>query len=407
MTKLSRRTARTRDERPPRACRSSRSRQVRILGGLAVTFGVFIAAPVHSRAQAPPASWRLREIEHATVRDDAVGGIVVGAHGTSDGRMIVVLRRGASVREYSARGVFIAERARQGRGPGELVDASWSTVQRDTLWVYDPALRRLSWYSVHEWSRFGSFALHDLSHGQSRVLGRLISGDVIIASEDSDDAPPRDGLRTRLERVQIIRPGGVATPVDTVQSIVTTLVYRLGHRPGAPYVSALHPLTANVYMCAAGARIARMSADTTTVRLFGPDGKVAGVATLAIERRALDSRALSAAVRTARSRAEPTDTLIIGLRYDSRFWPRMAPMSSGLRCANSGDVWVHLFSEDFLADSRFLVVQRDGMPQARVTLPAQLVLRDVLDDRVLATTTSVRDGLVLRAFSIEKGEPKR
>lgn len=338
-------------------------------------------------------------------RDDEVQGIVVGAHLASSNRIVIVTRRPAEVREYDRAGTLLGVRSQPGGGPGGLNDASWSQLTNDTLWVYDPAQRRLSWYSVTPWGARGSLPLEQPDDprfaGRIRVIGRLAGGHIVVRSSATDEPPRIDGLWRRTEYLAVRGPGPTPRWVALAKELSSTDVIRVPPRSPSLPATAVHTLSRNSFVCVLGSSIVVARNDLSTADLLGPDGAVVAQLSLQVPSSVLDATTLQeSARRLIRDSESSADTLILSMRYDRRFIPEVAPYFTEAACDATGRAWFRVFSNDLLAPSDFLVVAFIRGNARVLRLPRGFRFRDSDGATVLGATISRTAGLEVELYSI-------
>lgn len=125
--------------------------------GIIVVAGACAAdAPLPTPGVAVTAAWTLSpepvlEIGGDEGPPELVFTTIASAFALPDGRIVVANRSApAEVRVFSPEGAYQQTLGGDGERPGEFREITWArtTVDPDTLVVYDPRLQRVSWFSV-------------------------------------------------------------------------------------------------------------------------------------------------------------------------------------------------------------------------------------------------------------------
>lgn len=332
-----------------------------------------------------------------TISDHDAKGRIVGAHRARDGRVVVVTRRPAEVREYSSGGSLIAVRSSVGGGPAELRDVSWSALMADTLWTYDPSQRRVSWMRVDDWSQRGSRSI-GVSASRLRIAGRLSSGELLVLLDRRTEPHDRPGLIEKVEDVALLSLGAAPAWRHINLSVSSTDLVSLGTADRLGTVIS-HPLSHTAFVCSAGRLTAIASSDSSAIRLLSVEPEGHSRLPLEVRPRELDRHALDESLRSIAASTESAgDLATLRLRYDRRFFPRQAPFISGLLCGSSGEVWVRPFTEDLTApDSVFLAVPATRT-SPRVGAPNGGRIAEIGDGFVVTTLNLRSGGVSVQVF---------
>jgi hypothetical protein len=164
----------------------------------AFVLAAWICAPRSSAAQ----SWRLSPAPVLTISADADSNAeftgIAGLARLASGEIIVVQGSPAELRLFSSTGKFVRRLARNGSGPGEMLNPWWFGHTGDSLFISDVALSRITVWDVPRGVVSTIVSAPRGAPSRMIVSGRLARGPWLVVSlprlfsEQHADGPFRD-----------------------------------------------------------------------------------------------------------------------------------------------------------------------------------------------------------------------
>jgi hypothetical protein len=173
--------------------------------------------------------------------DDGVDiGRTTGLVVTPEGRVVAVQMIDAVLRVYSERDGFERQVGRKGGGPGEFERPIAAGMLADTLWVYDSALRRVTYFS-QTFRPIRTASVSDLvaaalgresrGAGEGAVIGILRGGAVLVQRPVAPLSAPSAWPADATAELVHLRAAGPALVVDTLRLVSgMTLGYGQGRQ---------------------------------------------------------------------------------------------------------------------------------------------------------------------------------
>lgn len=329
--------------------------------------------------------------------DPYVFGYVAGAARLSDGRIVVADGRALVLRYFDARGRFIREAGRRGDGPGEFSAIRWmGECGGDSIFVYDPELRRLSVFAPGGgYAR--SFTANTPVEGRGPVELACSRGGPLVVSTRSNAAARRP-----------VGPHRLTAPV-AVLSREGEIVRDLGDFPGPDRYrhrgsDAPLPLGKHLSVAIAGDRVFVGTADRHEVGVFSVDGVQRALyrwtagdlrLTAADHRRYVDHQ-LSLVANPAQRRS-------LAAWYRDLDFPAQLPAYASFRTDPQGNLWVAGYLRPGARQSPWTVLAPDGRYLGTVNMPRRFKVFQVGPDFVLGRWQDSLDVQYVRKYPLTKG----
>ena len=308
---------------------------------------------------------------------------VVGAFLVANGRIAVAENASSEVRVFERDGRWTRSVGRKGSGPAEFQFLLHAFRAGDTLFTFDPMLKRVTVVLTDGDPRVADGLTLNARGGRSfSVRGRTADGRWLAHYDDMPgwDAPP--GVTRSRGGVGLVEADGEGS------------VRWLAELPGM--AAFVHNPTGNIRQ----ARVGPIAftpyiyvAGSGPYAWFGESGSAALVrydirsntrrsVRLPIETRA-PTRELIAASRADDDAMDPQGNQGFRNAKFGEFLPRALPFFEGLIPLGDGGIWVQAYAGARPLDARYVVLDSDGQPVAWVVVPPRFRVTDVRGTRVI------------------------
>jgi hypothetical protein len=316
------------------------------------------------------------------------------------GGEIAVLDAGSGeVRFFDREGAFLRSFGREGDGPGEFQFIRFAGLARDSIWIYDSRLNRLTFVDLAT-SGFRSAPV------EARALnlgapGALADGSLLLTADVMLGATP-DDLESGMGRSDAAYVHVAATG-ETIDTILVTPGAERFLRLGDDFVEVIRPpFGKSVSDALRGDRLLHGGQDAYEIRMYDLEGTLLEIA----RRPAVDvSVSESAYLDAVDARIALTpETAQAGMRRTYEAMPR--PTSRPAFGAFVVDALDHLWVQDFSVDgdaSTWAVFSPDGAWLGEVTLPDRFRPTQILEDEVLGVWRDDLDVEYVRAHALMRG----
>jgi hypothetical protein len=312
---------------------------------------------------------------------------VTNAYRLANGEIVIANGGTHELRYYSELGVHVRSIGRQGEGPGEFrLIHSVSRIRGDTLVVWDPPLRRLSFLApggrLSETVQLGRSPASLTIGGQSvptfpRSLHLLDDGTAIVEPGFPTQVMTRGPGGVRRDTIPLLvfdRNGGhigMLGPVAAGETLVheqTSMPMPFGHR--------LHVATGadGVYLG---------TGRSLTIERWTPAGEVADSILVPIELRPVRDDDFEAVKERILAWTDPRARGAMEAVLTAMPVPETMPAYSELRVAADGRLWIRENRNAPDDPQEWRILNPDGEPAARVTIPSGLELLDAGGDFVI------------------------
>jgi hypothetical protein len=323
-------------------------------------------------------AWRFESIPRDRERE-LLG--VLGAVFLEGGELVLAHRSKQELLVLDATGAFVRSIGRAGDGPGEfrVLTGPWR-VGANTIAVYDPRLRRVTWLSTDgELLHSGSIAKPALPDSASRLWGAtgvttdgtlLVWADAAPRSEPGVDRPAR-------WLVAVDSSGAGRTLGDARPGLE-----RYAMAPNADgFVSmGLSPFAAEPLAAPCGSDVVTADNQSYAIAHESADGRMWQRVRARVAPRTADSADYAAAIRAQYPTADVSAESIAPLRL---FTPSgLVPVLRSLQCDEQGNVWVEEHPHGDTRLRRIIVYAPDGERVRTVQMPAALRLLAVRSDAI-------------------------
>ena len=381
---------------------------------LALAAALLIAAPT-IQAQAAAPAWTLTERLRLDATSEDFSALQLTRQGNAPfyigpkHEIVIPLQQDGQIRIYDSTGKRISSVGQRGSGPGEFRNFFRLGWLRDTMWVYDAAQRRMSFFDA-----------------QQKLLRTHVTSETLRRPVEPGDANPRvitdfapsaispDGKTIgQIIRTEGRNPGGwlelkyfvaAVSPDATVRELteipaaaISPRVWMAtGTESRTAYAVVPFANDAIYTVAQSGERYAivttERAAKTFTVSMYSPSGtrqfsKAIPYGATAIPRAVADS-ALTAAMRTVR---QPPEIIAAMQKKVADVMPATYPPVSSVVLARDGTTWVRLHS----ADGRrvtMLVLNQRGDAVGTATIPKAMDIVDAEGSTVWSVDVDA-DGL--------------
>lgn len=319
----------------------------------------------------------------------------------------LVIADGASSRLllYDANGRFVRALGRRGDGPGEMRRLESITVKAgDTLAIFDPGLRRLSFWqpdsgflrsvNLADDGSLESFPTDAWPWRDSLLVVRQIS------TTPQDAVPPGSGVRRWPTRAHLVLRGGngaVVSTSPTFDGMYTGLTARGDIRL---------PFAYRTFTALAPDRVYFGAGDQFELSWLDAAFRLAGI----IRWPSREERLTSAEVDSVRAetvalisrRPLPPDPF--AANFAPEVLPESRPSIGRVFVGRDSRIWVERFEAARMGGvqkpgGQWSILQEDGLPIAILRLPAKTRLEDVRGDEVVVVR---RDSLDVQTVAVHR-----
>jgi hypothetical protein len=305
---------------------------------------------------------------------DSRGRILVG-----DGGEIVVLSPDATVERRIGR---------HGHGPGEFqYIATVTTLARDSVFVYDPGLRRMTVYPPGSANPAYST---QISSGQTTLpyWARPVGGGQIVAAYKTarGDVPERQTGAALTEVLRLLNPDG-SVARDSLVLMPEMQMLNIDNVEGRGvlhYPFARH----SVFALSRRGIVYHGWTDSLRISAYGLDGRRVSEFHVPHTPRAVSSQELDSVVQKLSKDRFSEATIRRALREaDTRTWPAFR----GFFVDDQERLWVALTPASDDADLEWLVLGPSGQRLGSLRLPQSVTLGAVRGDRAYAVARDEND----------------
>lgn len=359
-----------------------------------VTSLAMCAAPLTGQAQRRATTdWQLsdRPIELGAGTPEGEFTRIAGLTLLSGGGVAVADAVTQSIRVFDATGRFVHTIGRRGQGPGEYQAIALLAQAGDTLLVTEgfPGVGQVSRVVLP--ARFiGRSQLSPPDSLQRLVpLAWMVRRSVLVAKGGPRPVRPPDPGSTRRDSTLL-----AVVDLDRVR------LRWLGPFPNRTWTSyrhtesvsgiamAAHRLSPSLVLGASRNLVWIGDSGSGEIRGFDGTGALEARISSPMRPRPVEESRASSYLRALLADA-PTanDSARIAAEHDASLAPKVAPRFQRIAQSHDPEVWIELFVEDPRLERTVLVFDEAGRPRGRLRLPPGTGIREVRDDRVLATRT--------------------
>lgn len=308
---------------------------------------------------------------------------------TSSGAFAVVEVSGTDIRIFGPEGQFLRRLGRSGEGPGEFRRIAKLFASRDTLFVYDGVLRRLTLYTVNGRLLKTLPFEYPPEEGSLAIIGRQRSGAWVVATAAHTPGWSNGpGVYRDTSRVGVL-PGSLSGAVRWFGMVpgMTFFVHTPVGRQSEWRVGAL-PFSPGPIIASLQDSVLVGDLSSFHIRYHAPNGRVSRV--LQLPRPPVPSgfsRAMSEDL--ARARTQP-DSAYVRLGYAAaekhprQIWERLV-------VADDGTLWLGVSDPSPGAARRYLAVTPSGRVAGSWLLPPRSRLLSVKGSELLVVVKDTDD----------------
>lgn len=352
---------------------------------LVVTMAVTAPAPT-ARAQTIP-TWRLSNEPVLRLEDDGSPEReftrIVGAFLVGSGRIAVAENAASEVRIFERDGRWVRNVGRQGSGPGEFQFLRYAFRTGDTLFTFDPMLKRVTAVLTDGAPRVAFGQSVNARGGRPfDVQGRTADGRWVAHYDEMPgwDAPA--GVSRGRAGVGLVNADGEGN-VRWLAELpgMATFV----HNPtGNIRQASTGPIafTPYVFVTGSGPYAWFGESGAATLVRFDVRSNARRPVTLPIEARA-PTRELVAASRADDDAMDPQGNQGFRNAKFGEHLPRTLPFFEALLPTGDGGVWVQAYTGARSAAAIYLALNPEGQPVAWVMVPQGFRITDVRGNRVI------------------------
>jgi hypothetical protein len=307
----------------------------------------------------------------------------VGAYLIADGQVAVGENAGGQLRIFDRSGRWVRTIGRSGAGPGEFEFLRAVFRTGDTLFAFDPMLRRVTAVLASRSDPvLYARTLPARSNRYFMVWGRANDGQWVADYEDSPgwNAPP--GVNRARGGVGLI-PASGAGEVRWVASLPGTI--DILHNPtGNIRQASQGPIAFTPRIYATGSGQYLWYGESSRAELVRYDVRSGARRTVAlpIEVR-IPSRELIAASRADDDAMDPRGRQSFRDAKFGEYVPRTLPFFEALVPTEDGGLWVQVYAGTRSLGATYLVLDASGSVIASITGPPRFRVTDVRADRVV------------------------
>ena len=359
-----------------------------------ILVGCLLTALAMRNADLPSPSGHVPEIElrelftigSETGEDGVIFGNIGGLVAVDDaGRIFIGEKQSPKIQAFTAKGDLINEIGREGEAPGEFRSlGAIHTGPGDTLYTFDPVLRRISAFAPNTLDLAYAFAVSENSTGSypSEFFGAIDRGFLVVFEEPGSDSPRSLDANVVGWAGDVIQDPLMRLPA--VEWVFLQGPYRaMGtHMPFGRY---------SFFRLGPADQIYAGSSGSIDVTIVAADGTSRGSITHPLKGAPVTRSDIDEYVKDYE--ADIARQVRRAMRYKSR------PVYSTFIVDDRGRIWIRLTSADKDADaSRWLVLDAESQEVGELTLPSRTSIQAVVGGRAYATV----DGISLLVYEVSE-----
>lgn len=317
---------------------------------------------------------------------------IEGAFRLNDGRIAVINGGTNDVRIFDPAGRHLTSFGRSGAGPGEFRQITVAARSRDSVWLYDPRLKRVTAVHLGPTPSLAATVRVTAVGGREEfgVVGRLPDGRWLVTTyvQPGFDGPP--GVYRKEGSIGLLRPSADGE-VDWVGRIPSAAIFV--HSPtGRLEDAAVGPIAFSpwVHSTTSGDQVWFGESGSAELEILTRTGASVR-ARFPFEAAAPTKSSIASERHREMARARRGESFLEA-KYSAKYLPERLPYYGGMVAGMDGEVWVLEFPQPSASTARYAVLARNGTHIATVSVPMATRVRDIGQDYVLLVHTN-EDGV--------------
>lgn len=324
---------------------------------------------------------------------------VRGAVRLKDGRIVVANGGSEEMRFYDRQGRFLLGVGRSGEGPGEFRLIRRLDLSRDSLWVYDAGLGRVSVFDTA-----GHFGRTLLLSDNARVVGQFADGALVAARLHLPDGATKPGLHTYLVTYYRLAPSGQV--LDSLGVFPDDEEYLTFH-PDGSYDSEQYLFGLVSAVAVGSSRLVFGTSATYRIAGYSEKGRLETVMERPTQPRPVTSQDLDSVIqRVGQHFADPDRRKALELRFRRLHHAATWPAYSQIRIDADGDIWVGSYELLRRPPVRWAVFDPRGVLLGEVAVPTDFTVYQIGADFVLGSRADSLGVQHVELYPLVKPEPQ-
>ncbi len=354
----------------------------------ALVLGACVATALVAQQQPLP-TWRLDSTPGLVIEEDGRPETeflrIAGAWRVEGGRIAIANSASSEIRLFSPTGRLERTVGRQGSGPGEFQLILWGGRSVDTLFLYDPMLRRLTTVDLSGEARVvGTLRIVAQGGRESfEILGRLAGGQWLAKSTSHVgwDAPP--GVHRKRDDIGVVRASGDGQ-VRWVADVLGMASF-VFNPSGRIQEALLGPIAFSPWALtvASGGSLWYGESGKPEIMRYDPASARLQRIRLPLQMRQPSRELISSARAEEAQTDRRANRAFMDAKYSTRYLPTALPYFEDLIAADDGAIWVREYVGIRSAPASHLVIDRTGRLRARVAVPGGMRVTDIGRDYIL------------------------
>ncbi len=335
-------------------------------------------------------TWTLSAAPTLTIEDDGTPATqfvrIVGVARLSNGSIAVANRGTNDIRIFDARGRHVTTFGRTGEGPGEFRRLEWIGRSGDTAWFYDSGLRRTTAVSLGvEPKLSGTVRITaEGKRGSFSVTGRLNDGRYVATTNVSPTFEIPPGVH-RLPGSTGIIPSTGDGEVAWLGDFKSAAIFV--HNPTGDLKQAgVGPIAFPPWLrsAAEGAQIWIGDSGGDSLVVVRARDLSRFTVRVPFERRS-PSRSLVDAAREQEMalNRNPQGSSFTEAKYSAKYLPEKLPSFESFMPGPQGELWIQEYTGNVRSPTQYVVIDSNGRPRGRVSVPGGSRVREVGLDYVI------------------------
>jgi hypothetical protein len=325
-----------------------------------------------------------------------------------DGRIAISDNGNLQLRLFGPDGTFLRAFGREGEGPGEFRSMEiLGILGPDTLEVVDPRLRRISLY--HPEGGLLEQVTIEAAAGPTLVTNGMLDDGAILLGGELSFGPggdtPRNGLNRSEARYRLLnRRGLLEVGFGSIPG--AELYMQTRGSGGELYISAVPvPFGKRPAAHARGSRVFMGSADTYEILGFDRRGRMDKIIRVLEASAPVTSRAVDRLIEErVADLPDPAGAPAMRSLLREIPTPETVPAYQNLTLDSEGFLWVEDFRPPGVGLRTWAVFDGEGVPRARLSLPATNRVLEIGEDYLLTVFSDARGIEYVRLYSLERRE---
>lgn len=325
---------------------------------------------------------------------------ISGVHMRPDGGVLVATDASKQLITFDANGATTRIIGRQGRGPLEFLHLQMiGSADSNAVPLFDALQRRVTVLCDVD-SAVVTISLATLGIGPVLPQARFSNGDLLLRKPGPLPEPTSEGVVRGVD--SLVRVGANGEIVSEFGGHpADERVLRLNANGGL--TGGQPPYRRRLLVAAADSMVVVATTGSWEFRVFPTDGRTTRIVRLSHPRRAVDAEMrLRFRERVLRDVRDPYGVREWTMLSADDVFPRDLPAFDLMLFDREGALWLRESVVLADTDARWIVVDGDGTPLARVRMPADFTPTDIGRDRIAGVWTDTLGGEQVRVYRVRR-----